>query len=69
MENLKFITIIFCLSVITGVFAQNNVRQTAFRKATNTRKMPIITAAIKEVKSVYDANDYSAISAWGGCFI
>lgn len=58
MENMKFKTIIFCLSITIGVFAQNNTRQTAFSKSYEYEKNVNYTAAIKEVKSVYAANDY-----------
>lgn len=58
MENMKLKTIIFCLSVITGVFAQTNTRQTAFSKSYEFEKNANYQAAIKEVKSVYDASDY-----------
>ena len=58
MENLKFKTIIICLILTTNSFAQNSARQSAFSKSYEYEKNANYTAAIKEVKGVYDANDY-----------
>jgi tetratricopeptide (TPR) repeat protein len=58
MENLKFKTIILCLLATSGIIAQNSARQSAFSKSYEYEKNANYTAAIKEVKGVYDANDY-----------
>lgn len=58
MEILKFKTIIFFLILTTNAFAQNSTRQTAFSKSYEYEKKANYSAAIKEVKSIYDAKDY-----------
>ncbi len=58
MENLKFKTIFICLIVTNIAFAQNSARQSAFSKSYEYEKSANYAAAIKEVKNVYDANDY-----------
>jgi tetratricopeptide (TPR) repeat protein len=58
MEIMRFKTIIICLILTSNAFAQNNTRQTAFSKSYEYEKSANYTAAIKEVKGVYDAGDY-----------
>ena len=55
---MRFKTIIICLIITSNAFAQNTARQNAFSKSYEFEKNANYTAAIKEVKNVYDASDY-----------
>lgn len=58
METLKIKTLLICILITNIAFSQSNQRQTAFSKSYEFEKNANYSAAIKEVKAVYDANDY-----------
>ncbi|MBV5343697.1 tetratricopeptide repeat protein, partial [bacterium] len=58
MEIIKFKVVLVSLLLTTVVFSQTKSRQTAFSKSYEYEKSANYSAAIKEVKGVYDANDY-----------
>jgi len=58
MKNLKFKSILICILISNFVLADNSTRQSAFTKSYEYEKSANYNAAIKEVKSVYEANDY-----------
>ncbi len=58
METLKLKAILLFFLIANVVFSESISRQTAFTKSYEYEKNSNYSAAIKEVKNVYEANDY-----------